>query len=196
MNIQTIISDKLYFIENLVPDTVSDAIQAQDWLTFPLSLADGQETWARRTADNNAVSQNFHNYIRQSVVTINQQLGTKFIIPERSVWWVDFPGFEVVIHCDHPIMVKTALQMYWIAPSEEYGTVFYSDDQPTVDFVGCDPDQLELVHRFPSRANTGYLMRNEPDPVTGQRPRLWHGMLNPVPPGQFRLSSYTTLQES
>jgi hypothetical protein len=176
----------------MVPKDVAQAIQAQDWLSFPSSPGYRQETWARRCVDNNSVLQEVNSHISQAVAQINQQLGTN--MPDGVVWWLDLPGFDVKVHCDNS-RVKTALQMYWIAPSSEYGTVFYSDDQPGVDFTARPPDQLDLVHRFPSCANTGYLMRNEPDSVTGQPPRLWHGMHNPVPAGHIRLSSYTVSYE-
>ena len=194
MHIQTIIPDRLYSVQDLVPDHVALAIQAQDWLAFPSSPGYGQETWSRRCVDNNSVLQEVNSHISQAVGQINQQLETRFDIRGGVVWWLDLPGFNVKVHCDNP-GVKTALQMYWIAPSEQHGTVFYSDNQPGVDFTARPSDQLELVHQFLSRANTGYLMRNEPDPVTGQPPRLWHGMHNPVPAGHIRLSSYTILYE-
>lgn len=194
MHIETVIADRLYSVQDLLPDHVTQAIQAQDWLASAWEPAQRQETWSRRQVDNNSVLQEFNSHIQQAVAQVNQQLGTNFFLPIQSVWWVDLPGFEVSIHCDNP-GVKTALQMYWIAPSEQYGTVFYSDDQPGVEFAGRPPEELDLVHQFPSRANTGYLMRNEPDTATGQLPRLWHGMHNPVPVGHIRLSSYTILRE-
>lgn len=185
---------RLYSIENLVSDSVAQSIQAQAWLRMPQHPGPGQETWARQLVDSCAATQEFDRAIGSAVAVINQQLGTRFSTPTGSSWWVDLPGFQVNMHCDNA-RVTTALHMYWAAPSQEYGTAFYSDSDPTRDFAGCDPDQLDLVHQFASCANTGYLMRNEPDPESGQLPRLWHGMFNPVPQGQFRLSSYTILKE-
>jgi hypothetical protein len=70
------------------------------------------------------------------------------------------------------------MQLYWTVPGPDWGTGFYRYK---------DPDSL--LYQFESRPNSGYIMLNHLNP-DGSQPLLWHAMLNPVPAGHIRVTSY------
>ena len=74
--------------------------------------------------------------------------------------------------------LPAVMQLYWHQPGSEYGTGFYRYHT-----------ESSLIHQFTSDPNTGYIMLNHLDP-DGNQPLQWHAMLNPVPDGTYRLSSY------
>jgi hypothetical protein len=192
----TPVLDRLYSIENLVtPQQLAD-IHSIDWLQMPTQPNTGQEhlTQRKRIDCLHPDILRINQYIQNAFAEINRALDTDFNTPPESAWWIDHPGFEISIHTDDPVRVTNSLQMYWVMPSEDYGTVFYKDLLPAdhPDQRDRMPDQVQVLHQFPSRANTGYLILNPADPL-GKKPSLWHGMLNQVPVGHYRVSSYATV---
>jgi hypothetical protein len=110
---------------------------------------------------------------------INSELNTKFT-KIFGQWWLDRGGFHCPLHTDGHL--PNSIQMYWAAPGEQYGTGFYHYK-----------DKRTLKHQFLSRANTGYIMLNHANP-DGSQPLQWHAMLNTVPQGAWRLSSYHIME--
>lgn len=188
---------RLYSVENLLPGPELAGIQSIDWLNLPIMHNGGQDMLPTRIRVHDAHPEvlRANSYIQNAFRSINEILGTNFIHPLVSTWWIDRPGFTIDIHTDN-VKVTNALQMYWIMPGEDYGTCFYRDltvNNPNQ--LNRNIDQIELTHRFISKPNYGYIMLNEED-ATGIKPAQWHGMLNTVPEGTFRLSSYSVVSRN
>jgi hypothetical protein len=164
---------RLWQVQDLLPAEQLAEIQAVDWSSLqqePANLA-----LRRQIAWNDPVTQRIGSYINQLLPEINQQLGTRFA-QSGGHFWIDQPGFTCSLHTDGHL--ATAMQIYWLAPGACYGTGFYQFK---------DPDTL--LYQFESRPNTGYIMLNHAND-DGSQPLLWHAMLNPVPEGTVRVSSY------
>ena len=190
-------SDRLYSVVDLItPEQLAD-IHSIDWLQLPTMPNTGQENLVQRCRIDRLHPDivRINQYIHDAFVGINCALGTNFNQPVESAWWIDHAGFDINIHTDDPVRVTNALQLYWVMPGDNYGTTFYRDLLPA-DYPDQknrrESAQVEVLHQFISRPNSGYLMLNHADNL-GQKPSLWHGMLNPVPAGSFRVSSYNTV---
>ena len=187
-------SNRLYSVENLLSAVELADIRSIDWLSLPTMHNMGQDmlpTRVRVDATHPSVLR-VNTYICNAFDSINAALGTNFMHPVASVWWIDNPGFNIPVHTDN-VKVTNALQMYWIMPGEDYGTCFYRDltvNNPNQ--LNRNIDQIEITHQFISKPNYGYIMLNEED-ATGNKPAQWHGMLNTVPLGTFRLTSYSVV---
>ena len=167
---------RLWQVKDLLPaDELAD-IMATVWSSLACSPSGGQETWARRQVTwDDATAQRFGQYINAQLPEINRALGTEF----RQCgghFWIDQPGFTVPLHTDGH--VPNAMQIYWIVPGPEWGTGFYR-------YKRTD----SLLYQYQSRPNTGYIMLNHLND-NGSQPLLWHAMLNPVPEGTIRVTSY------
>ena len=172
----------LFQVTDLVPSDLLQQILATDWLNVPHSTQPCQETWPRRRIE-------LHDLSWGDQWTTNQQqiwfrISTMINMPLLShhhghtVFWLDHEGFDCPIHTDGAL--PGAMQMYWIGHSEQ-GTCFYHDSQGQ-----------QVRKQFESQANTGYIMTNPLN--NAESTGLFHGMLNPVPVGTFRLTSYTLLK--
>jgi hypothetical protein len=168
----------LFLVQDLLPNSLLHDIGQVDlwnclWEEQPMQL-----DWKRRKliADNQnlliEVDQHYNNALDQIAETANVEFLNKIC---WSSFWLDYEGFDCSVHEDgaerdyYPLM---AMQIYLTESDDKLGTVFYHDA------LG-----KQLRYSFPYKANTGYLMLNH----SGQ----YHGMLNKIPPGYLRLSSYT-----
>ena len=171
-----IIPGRLWQVTDLLPANELADIQAVDWLSLSTHTSDGQESWYRRqVAWDDPVCQRIGQYIDCQLPAINSAIGTDFK-QSGGHFWIDSPGFTVSIHTDGHL--PNAMQLYWIVPDETYGTGFYR--AKTND---------SLMYQFSSRPNSGYIMLNHFN-SDGSQPLMWHAMLNPVPNGHIRVSSY------
>ena len=176
MKITNLDQDRCLFkVENILTDSELAEILSLDWSKLPWSKNLGQENWPRRSIDSRHTDvMKMSSYISNKLDAINQQIGTDFTSCWGQ-WWLDEPGFSVEIHTDGEL--PAVMQLYWVAPSTEYGTCFYNNK------LG------DIKYHFKSEPNTGYIMLNSAD-QTGYRILQWHGMTNPVPKDTWRLSSY------
>jgi hypothetical protein len=167
---------RLWQVSDLLPKAQAEEILSTDWSCLATGPSGGQETWRRRqVAWDDAHALQYGGYINRCLPAINQALGTEFTRTSGH-FWIDLPGFAVAMHTDGH--VTTAMQLYWTVPGPEWGTGFYYFKNPNT-----------LLYRFASVPNSGYIMLNHTDP-DGSQPLLWHAMLNPVPEGHIRVSSY------
>lgn len=174
------IDDRLYKVSNVLPDELVQQLVELNWLNFPYYTDDRMPNRQSMYLHglNDIVTQAeviFHNLYTQIEETCNIQ----FVREEHvnTSWWYDSPGFRVPLHTDGQL--PSTLQLFWSAAGEQYGTKFYNSKQVH-----------DVKYDFPFIPNTGYLMLNCPD-IDGAQPLQWHGMLNPVPEGTYRLTSYT-----
>jgi hypothetical protein len=167
---------RLWQVQDLLPPEQVNEITATAWMSLATGLSSGQESWARRqVAWDDPSAQRYSAYINACLPKINLALGTNF---ERmgGHFWIDLPGFTVALHTDGH--VPNAMHLYWCVPAADYGTGFYRYK-----------DLDHLLYQFESRPNSGYIMLNQLA-QDGSQPLLWHAMLNPVPEGHIRVSSY------
>jgi hypothetical protein len=167
---------RVWQVQDLLPPDQADEILATPWRELPHQPALQQECWRRRqviAADDHALR--YTHYINQCLPQINLALGTAFR-HSTGHFWVDLPGFQVPLHTDGHL--PTAMQIYWTVPDLTYGTGFYRYRNPD-----------SLYYQFESRPNSGYIMLNHAR-EDGSQPLLWHAMLNPVPEGAIRVTSY------
>ena len=167
---------RLWSVQDLLPEEQVLEIATAPWMDLAWSPSGGQESWPRRQiAWDDPTAQRFGQYINQQLPAINRALGTEFI-QSGGHFWIDLPGFTVSLHTDGH--VPNAMQMYWTVPGPEWGTGFYRYKR-----------QDSLMYQTQSLPNTGYIMLNHLED-NGSQPLLWHAMLNPVPEGTIRVSSY------
>lgn len=175
MKIQQI-DHRLWHVHDLLPQQQVDEILAIPWTELPWQKENLQEHWPRRKITNDIPEvHRVSLYIEKCLPEINQILGTEFHSCSGH-WWIDEPGFTCSMHTDGHL--PNAMQLYWIVPSDQYGTGFYH-------FKNTN----SLKYQFASVPNSGYIMLNHLDP-DGSQPLQWHGMFNSVPADTYRLSSY------
>jgi hypothetical protein len=178
----TPVTDRLFQVTDLLPQALVDRILAKDWLAAAWQKQDMQLDWLRRalTTDADPVLIEANDYISSLQPQIADLCNIKFdglINCGNTVWWLDEPEFTVGMHTDGEL--RSTMQIYWLSPTDKLGTMFSDSKYPQ------NPYKI-----FVPEVNTGYLMLNGSNP-DGSQPLLWHGMLNPVPAGTFRVSSYT-----
>ena len=167
---------RLWSVEDLLTTDELADIMATDWMNLEWSPSGGQESWPRRQVDwDDPTAQRLAGYINAQLPEINRALGTDFTRCGGH-FWIDQPGFTVGLHTDGH--VPNSMQLYWTVPGAEWGTAFYRYKRTDA-----------LIHQCVSRPNSGYIMLNHLAP-DGHQPLLWHAMLNPVPEGHIRVSSY------
>lgn len=171
-----VVPGRLWQVCDLLTPEQTAQILAVDWLALPWTRSPQQSAWLRREiAWDCSTTQELKVWHDQQLATINRATGTEFEHASGH-FWVDLPGFTVPMHTDGHL--SNALQMYWIAPDHTYGTGFYQHKRSDT-----------LIHQFTSRPNTGYLMLNHAN-TDGSQPLQWHAMLNTVPEGHIRVTSY------
>jgi len=176
------ITDRLYQIENILPNSLVTQLLELDWASIPWRRGLKQETWPRRNliTTNIQILEQVQQSIWDQIPIIETQCNIEFAIKyPPTQWWIDEPGFDVDIHTDGEL--PGAIQLFWFGAGPEWGTVFYNSKQPT-----------DILYQFPFRANTGYMMLNGAN-SDGSQPLQWHGMLNKVPQNTYRVTSYTNL---
>jgi hypothetical protein len=172
----TVVPGRLWQVQDLLPADQAEEIVATDWLSLTHGPSGGQESWLRRqVAWDEPRAQLYSKYINGCLSEINQALGTRF---ERmhGHFWIDQPGFACDLHTDGHL--ANSMQLYWTVPGPDWGTGFYNFKDPQ-----------QLLYQFASVANSGYIMLNHANP-DGSQPLQWHAMLNPVPEGHIRVTSY------
>lgn len=172
----TALSDRLFFIEDLLPEYLVTKIIQTNWGDLAWTKENDQAHWARRRIDPCPLTEEINQYIYGQHQAIGQAMGVVFNNAETA-WWVDEPGFTVPLHTDGHL--PSSMQLFWTGVSEEYGTVFY-------DYKNTD----HVQHAFKFVTNSGYAMLNQPLD-NGAQPLSWHGMTNPVPKNTLRVTSYT-----
>ena len=167
---------RIWQVEDLLPPDQLQELLTADWQNLAWSPGGGQESWLRRQVNwNDPHAQKLGRYITVQLPIINSALRTDFKQCSGH-FWIDQPGFTVGLHTDGH--VPNAMQLYWTVSGPEYGTGFYRYK-----------NKNSLLYQFKSISNTGYIMLNQLD-QDGSQPLLWHAMLNPVPEGTIRVSSY------
>jgi hypothetical protein len=176
--------NNLFRIENVFPTHIVEQVLNTDWLSLPWQRQEGQESWARRRINETALSwmSEWDQHFISIMPDIEKAIGRKLQGYQGTGWWVDEPGFTCAMHTDGEM--PGSCQLTWIGALPDLGTSFYHYKDPS-----------SLRYNVPMQPNAGYLMINTPD-LTGFRHLQWHAMLTPVPPGTFRLNSYTWLSES
>lgn len=174
---------RLWAIRDIFPEDLVAELLALDWTNLPWHDSEGQEMWLRRsviTGFEPAIIR-ANQIIAQLHTQIEKECGVDFMYSTNqgsTVWWYDEPGFDVPLHTDGEL--PATMQIFWVAPSTKFGTCFYNTKRVA-----------DLKKEFDFVPNTGYIMLNGKN-EDGSQPLQWHGMLNKVPPGTFRLTSYTT----
>jgi hypothetical protein len=174
----------LYACSDVFPAAILEQIVATDWATLPyqrLSIGFGR----RRQILDHAVPGNadVREFVQQQLRThLQTQCQIQF---ENQTfcniqWWLDEPGFKPQIHSDGDL--PSAVQIYLLPTADtDLGTTFFRSRTKT-----------DVLHRFSSLVNTGYIMFNSHS-VNGVRPVLWHDMEQAVPPTVHRVCCYITL---
>jgi hypothetical protein len=122
-------------------------------------------------------------YARKTLrLQIEQACGVKFVDDKywSLNWWMDEPGFRPSMHYDGTL--PSAMQIYLLPDNDTtLGTTFFNTDSYS-----------DVMHRFPSVSNTGYLMLNS-HTSGGVKKLLWHDMEREVPESVQRICCYITL---
>ena len=171
----------LFHVRDIMSQELCEKVYATPWLDLSWKRQEGQEHWRRRRIENAGIPwiDQWNHYINAIWPAVGEAIGRNLEISYGTTWWLDEPGFTCGMHTDGELM--GAMQIMWIAPNSQLGTCFYHNK-----------NGKQLRHRFASEPNSGYIMLNFPR-INGYTHLHWHSMLNPVPPGTFRLSSYTLL---
>ena len=177
MNI-TPITDRLFLVESIVPQELVNQISEIDWDKLPMHIPDPEVPRLQLLGYTNPVLRQVDVGLANNFSYIESKLGVSFDskIP-GSNWWLDGPGTMFPIHTDGNLV--SSMQLYWYGATEDYGTVFYNSKNPD-----------DILYKFKFTTNSGYIMLNQLN-EDGSQPLQWHGMLNTVPDGMYRLSSYT-----
>lgn len=174
------IDDRLYRVTEVLPIDLLEKLVELNWNNF---LYDTDDRLPNRKSIHlhgiNSLITQAEQYIHNLEKQIEETCNIHFTRDEyiNTSWWYDLPGFKIALHTDGEL--SSTLQLFLSAPGDQYGTKFYNTKHHT-----------DVRYDFPFIPNTGYLMLNGPQP-NGIRPQQWHGMLNPVPAGTYRLTSYT-----
>jgi hypothetical protein len=172
----TIVPGRLWQVSDLLPPAQAEEILATNWHSLAHGPSSGQELWPRlQVAWDDPHAQCYSGYINACLPEINRALGTEFE-QSRGHFWIDLPGFACSMHTDGHL--ANSMQVYWTMPGAEYGTGFYHHKR-----------QDSLLYQFASVPNSGYIMLNHAE-LDGSQPLQWHAMLNPVPEGTIRVTSY------
>lgn len=166
---------RIYQVNNLLTaEEVSD-VMSTDWLALPWKRGELQERWPRRWLTECLHVSRITQYINDKLDLINR-LTCKNFYNINTHWWIDEPGFTVAIHTDGHL--PYTMQLYWDVPSDNFGTVFY-----------YYKNVRSIRYKVLSETNHGYLMDNHSD--NNYQLLHWHAMLNKVPEGKIRVSSYS-----
>lgn len=167
----------LFQVEDVFPSDLVEKINSIDWANAPYTKMDSEKgiPYRRHLNVDLSLAQEVHTHIRNVLVPqIESECNIKFHAPEYTTvkWWVDEPGFKSEIYPNNEDLAS-ALQVYW-GTTDLSGSAFYQGDAGD-----------QLIKRFSSTANSGYLMLNSHEPV-----KLWHKMEQAVPDNQFGISIF------
>lgn len=171
---------RVFWVQDVVPQSLVQKIISIDWASLPWQPGVMQEEWKRRQIQPrcHAVMEEMAHEMHNVISEIQDFCGIEFEVAPDTMWWLDMPGFSVTTHTDGEL--PAAMQLFWMAPGPQYGTVFYNKPNS------------EVLKRFEFLPNSGYLMLNQHN-IDGSQPLLWHGMGNSVPTGFTRLTTYHVL---
>ena len=171
---------RLFRVEDIVSPELLAELEQLDWSNVPWTRQPMQEAWPRRLLEPT------HPTLDKVITCINDALAQVCEVCNINIggivttgFWLDEPGFTVSIHTDGHL--PGSMQLFWVMPSKQHGTVFYNSKRP--EDVRFAPESIP---------NTGYIMLNKLN-EDGSQPLHWHGMLNPVPEGTVRVTSYTVI---
>lgn len=170
----------LFRVENVLSEKTIEKIQQENFANYPYELQEGQLDWNRKKLLSNdlfkQIDVEFNNKLDKIELATNVSFITKHCY---SSFWLDYSGFLCPVHEDGAERGYTpamAMQLYLSESPDKLGTTWY-----------YDANGKQIRYEFPYKINTGYLMFNGP----GQ----WHGMINAIPAGHNRISSYTYFGE-
>jgi hypothetical protein len=168
----------LFYIENIVSNTLVEKIINTPWMSLAWDRQEGQSHMNRRRIPNSELEwiAEFDQAVVSHKDQIIQSCGIQDFWYLSTGFWVDEPGFDCKIHTDGTL--PGAIQISWIG-NIDLGTTFYHDEQGT-----------QTRQRFISCPNQGYLMINLPA-NNGTRHLQWHGMTNAIPADTYRVTSYS-----
>ena len=161
----------LFLVEQIFPQDLLDRINQLNFTDLNTEFMEMQEDWPCRRRvlyDEDSLFAIIHRQVKKQVVTISQIIEQPISDCDTG-FWLDTEGFTTNLHLDNE-QVYIAMQVYLTEAESALGTEFYHQDD-------------SVRFSTPYRQNFGYLMVNNNDQM--------HGMLNPVPVGHNRLSSYT-----
>jgi len=198
MNITEIDNKKdLFLIENLVTEELMDKLSKVVLEDIPSIPSPGQEHFERRRLVFSSGS--VFEQIEACIDSHKESIGAvinKSITRIVAVYWLDFPGFQVMPHFDNSA-VHSVMQIY-LKDCDDMGTVFYNpalgdieirDDTQrvhyTADLTPRHLNNLPIRYTYECKKNTGYLMVNNDNQL--------HGVPNKQPEGKLRLSAYCYL---
>ena len=176
--------NNLFEVKDIVSPELVEKVLTTSWLDLPWIRQEGQEHWLRRRILTDGIpwTSEWDDHINTIWSKVGEAIGRKLEVSYGSTWWLDEPGFTCLMHTDGEL--SGAMQLNWIAAHEQLGTCFYHNK-----------NGAPVRKQFLSIPNTGYIMLNFPR--KNEYTHLhWHAMLSEVPPGTFRLSSYTLLSPS
>jgi hypothetical protein len=173
--------NNLFEVRDIISPALVEKVLSTPWLDMPWIRQEGQEHWPRRRIINDSIpwTDDWNHHINAMWPQVGAAIGRNLEISYGTTWWLDEPGFTCGMHTDGEL--SGAMQIVWISANDQLGTCFYHNKNGS-----------SVRKQFLSNLNTGYIMLNFPRP-NGYTHLHWHAMLNPVPLGSFRLSSYTLL---
>jgi hypothetical protein len=173
-------NNNLFKVSDAVSYELEKKIVSTDWIRLRFEKQPGQETWSRRLIINNQIEwiDQWDQEINNSWPKLQEIMKVELYPYVRTAFWLDEPGFICRIHTDGEL--SGSLQLNWIG-DKNLATEFYH----TKNFYNKRFSQ-------PFIPNTGYAMVNMSG-KNGNRYPQWHGMLNPVPTGTIRVTSYIWL---
>ena len=173
--------NRLFAVTEVLPLELVNQILQLDWENLPWVEQPQQEHWKRRNIDFLQVPEliNINKYIENLCTEVELACFIEFTNNQyiTTRWWYDLPGFTVPIHTDGQL--PSTMQLFWEGTDITKGPKFYNSKRET-----------DIKYDFPFNTNTGYLMLNGAN-NDGSYPLQWHGMMNAVAPGTYRLTSYT-----
>ena len=170
----------LFLIQNVLSESLVQHVVNTSWMDLEYTAQPAQERWPRRLIKKHQLPwlDQWVDEFQNLWPHLETGLGVRLEPYRDTAFWVDEPGFTCDIHTDGEM--PGSLHLNWIG-SENLATSFYHSKLP---------EHLRFRQNF--KANCGYVMINQSDRV-GYRHLQWHGMLEPVPPNSYRLTSYTWL---
>jgi hypothetical protein len=174
----------LYSVTEVFPSNIVSQITSCSWDTQPYQQLEIGRNKRRRICDAELpFDSDVNDYaLRTLRPQIEQACGVKFIDDEywSLSWWMDEPGFRPDMHCDGTL--PSAMQIYLLPNNDTtLGTTFFNTKSDS-----------DVMHRFPSVTNTGYMMFNA-HTCDGVKKLLWHDMERQVPESVQRICCYITL---
>jgi hypothetical protein len=174
----------LYSVTEVFPSNILSQITSCAWNTVSYRRLEIGKNNRRRIHDSELLfDSDVNDYVLGTLrPQIEQACVVKFVDDKywSLSWWMDEPGFRPKMH--HDGTLPSAMQIYLLPNNDTtLGTTFFNTDSHS-----------DVMHRFPSISNTGYLMFNS-HTCGGVKKLLWHDMEREVPESVQRICCYITL---